>query len=75
MQRNCWEGYDGVEVIEGKVGGVPLIKRSRVPADLVAECLDAGETVDEIAYNYDLKPVDILHLKEFRDSHKLVLQP
>jgi len=35
-----WTGYDGVEVIEDKVSGVPLIKNTRVPAYLVAECLE-----------------------------------
>jgi len=41
-----------------------------VPADLVADCLDDGETVEEIAYNYDPKPADILRLKLYMDSHQ-----
>ncbi len=57
-----WTGCDGVEVIEGKVSGVPLLKNTRVPADLVAECLEAGETIEEIAYNYRLTPEDIVRL-------------
>lgn len=50
------------------VSGVPLMKNSRVPADLVADELDDGETVDEIAYNHDLKPSDVLHLKLWREG-------
>jgi len=65
-----WSGYDGVEVIPGKVSGAALLIGTRVPADLVADCLDDGETVEEIAYNYDPKPADILRLKLYMDSHQ-----
>ena len=37
-------------------------------ADQVIESLDAGETVEEIAYNHDLNPDEILRLKPFRDA-------
>jgi uncharacterized protein (DUF433 family) len=46
-----------------------VLKHSRVPADLVADELDDGETVEEIAYNHDLKPTDILRVKLWRESH------
>jgi uncharacterized protein (DUF433 family) len=69
-----WSGYDGVETIPGKVGGLPLLKGTRVPADLVAECLDAGETVEEIAYNYDLEVAEVLRLKLYIDRHQPTLQ-
>jgi uncharacterized protein (DUF433 family) len=69
-----WSSYDGVETIPGKVSGVPLLKGTRVPADQVIESLDAGETVEEIAYNYDLKPADVLRLKRYRDSHQPALK-
>lgn len=69
-----WTGYDGVEVIPGKVSGVPLLKGTRMPADQVIESLDAGETVEEIAYNHDLNPDDIVRLKLFRDTHQPALQ-
>ena len=48
-----------VEVVPGKVSGVPVVRGSRVPADQVLENHDAGESVEEIAYNFDLKPEDI----------------
>ena len=54
-----WSGCDLVEVIPGKVSGVPLVRRTRVPVDLVIASRDGGETVEEIAYNYDLRPEDI----------------
>jgi uncharacterized protein (DUF433 family) len=37
-----WSSYDGVEVILGKVSGVPLLKGTRMPTDQVIESLDAG---------------------------------
>ncbi len=65
-----WSDYAGVERIEGKVGGKPLLKNTRVPADLVVECLDGGETPQEIASNYRLKLQDVLNLKAYRDTHQ-----
>jgi uncharacterized protein (DUF433 family) len=70
-----WTGCESVEVVPGKVSGVPLIKNTRVPADLVAESLEAGESVEEVAYNYDLKAADVLGLKRFRDTHQPALRP
>ena len=70
-----WSGCESVEVVPGKVSGVPLIKNTRVPADLVAESLEAGESVEEVAYNYDLKTADVLSLKRFRDTHEPVFRP
>jgi len=66
-----WSGCDGVEVIPGKVSGVPLMRNSRVPVDLVVSSWDGGESVDQISYNYDLKPDAIRAVLSYRDS----LQP
>jgi uncharacterized protein (DUF433 family) len=65
-----WAGCEFVEVLPGKVSGVPLIKGTRVPADQVIESVDGGESVKEVAYNYDLKPEQVQHLLEFRDRHR-----
>jgi uncharacterized protein (DUF433 family) len=54
-----WSGCEMIEVIPGKVSGLPVIRGSRVPADQVLENHDAGETVEDIAYNFDLNPDDI----------------
>ena len=65
-----WSGCDLIEIIPGKVSGVPLIKGTRVPADQVIISLDGGETVEEIAYNFDLRPSDVFHILQFRDSKR-----
>jgi uncharacterized protein (DUF433 family) len=44
------------------------MKNSRVPADLVADELQDGEMIEEIAYNHDLRPSDVLRLKLWRES-------
>jgi len=69
-----WSDCEIVEVIPGKVGGVPLIRGTRMPADQVIESLDLGETVDEIAYNHDLNPADIVRLQVYRDGYRLALR-
>jgi uncharacterized protein (DUF433 family) len=66
-----WSGCDMVEIIPGKVGGVPLIRHTRVPVDLAVASKDGGETIEEIAYNYDLKPEEVRAVLSYRDS----LQP
>jgi uncharacterized protein (DUF433 family) len=54
-----WSGCNMIEVVPGKVSGLPVIRGSRVPADQVLENHDAGQSVEDIAYNFDLKPDDI----------------
>ena len=65
----------GIVVQPGRVGGKPTIGKSRVPAELVAECLDEGETPEQIAYNYDLKLSDVLPFKQYRDAHQPANRP
>jgi uncharacterized protein (DUF433 family) len=60
-----WQGCDVVEVVPDKVSGVPLVEGSRVQADAVLENAEAGESVEEIAYNFDLNPEDIRKLLAF----------
>jgi uncharacterized protein (DUF433 family) len=67
---NDFLDYPGVVVIPGRVGGKPTLGESRVPAELVAECLDEGETAVEVADNYDLDLADVLKFKLSRDSRK-----
>ena len=65
-----WSGCEVVEVVPGKVLGVPVIRGSRVQADQVLENHDVGESVEDIAYNFDLKPDDIRAVLAF--THILV---
>ena len=47
-----WTGCELVEVVEGKVSGVPLVKGTRIPADVIVSNFKAGSSVDEVAENY-----------------------
>ena len=76
MDRNLdWKDCELVEVVPGKVSGVPLIKGTRVPVDQVLASKDGGESIEEIAYNFDLDPEDIIAVLSYRDSHQPALRP
>jgi len=47
-----WTECPIVEVIEGKQGGVALVKGTRIPADQIVEEFRLGSTVAEIIENY-----------------------
>jgi uncharacterized protein (DUF433 family) len=64
-----WSGCEFVEVVPGKVSGVPLLKGTRVPADGILENYQAGESVEEIAYNFDLDPERVQALVFYASTH------
>ena len=70
-----WSGCDIIEVVPGKVSGLPVIRGSRVPADQVLENHDAGESVEDIAYNFDLKPDDIRAVLAYAARRQLTSRP
>ena len=47
-----WRGYESVEVIPGKVSGVPLVVGTRIPADMIVGDYELGSTVEEIERSY-----------------------
>ncbi|MGH9656511.1 MAG: DUF433 domain-containing protein [Bryobacteraceae bacterium] len=67
-----WSGCNLVEVIPGKVSGVPIVKNTRVPADTVAESAELGETPEEIAYNYDLNVEDVRQVLAYAHRYQIV---
>ncbi len=66
-----WTGCEVVEVVPGKVSGVPILKHSRVQADTVLESYELGESVEEIAYSFTLNPEDIRKVLSFAQSRQL----
>jgi uncharacterized protein (DUF433 family) len=66
-----WSRCPLVEVIPGKVSGLPLIKGTRVQADTIRESAELGEAPEEIAYNYDLKLDDVLRLLAYAEGHQV----
>ena len=47
-----WTGCDLVEVIPGKVSGVPLVVGTRIPADIIPDDFDLGSPIEEIEESY-----------------------
>jgi uncharacterized protein (DUF433 family) len=70
-----WLGCEVIEVVPGKVSGLPVIRGSRVPADQVLENHDAGESVEDIAYNFDLKPNDVRAVLAYAAGRQLTSRP
>ena len=54
-----WTGCPLVEVIPGKVSGVPLLKGTRMPADGIVSNFQTGSPVEEIAENFDISEASI----------------
>jgi uncharacterized protein (DUF433 family) len=63
-----------VETVPGKVSGVPLLKGTRVPADGVVENYEAGESVEEIAYNFDLDAKQVRAVLAYASAHAMTKQ-
>ena len=67
-----WSGCEVVETVPGKVSGRPVLKETRVPADAVLENFESGESVEEIAYNFDLNPDDIKKVLAHASARQLM---
>ena len=52
-----WSRCDLVEVVPGKVSGRPLVKGTRIPADVIVSNFEAGSPVEEIQENYPSLPL------------------
>ncbi len=70
-----WTGCSLVEVIPGKVSGVPLLKGTRLPADTVLRNYEAGSSVEEIADNFGVPEQSIRQLLMYAASHRETPHP
>lgn len=60
-----WAGCEQVEVVPGKVSGAPILKHSRVTADAILDSYELGESVEAIAFSFDLDPTQIRQILRF----------
>jgi uncharacterized protein (DUF433 family) len=65
-----WSGCDEVEQVEGKLSGVPVLKDTRMQADLVIDNYQAGLSADEIAEVYRLDPRQVKAVIDYSLSHQ-----
>ena len=67
-----WTGCELVEVVPGKVSGQPIVKGTRIPADVIVSNFEAGSSVKEIAENYpSLRLEEIEQMLAFGRSRNL----
>ena len=60
-----WAGCEQVEIVPGKVSGAPILKHSRVTADAVLNSYDLGESVEAIAFSFDLNSAQVRQVLRF----------
>lgn len=67
-----WKGCELVEVIPDKVSGRPLVRGTRIPADVIVNNFDSGSPLAEIHENYpSLSLATIEALISFAHPHRL----
>jgi uncharacterized protein (DUF433 family) len=67
-----WSGCELVEVVPGKVSGVPLVVGTRIPADVILKNFAAGSPIEEIEENYpSLSRKTIAALLAYAESRHL----
>lgn len=70
-----WIGCHLVEVDPDKVGGQPVVKGTRVPAEVVLIDEDHGRTPEQTHASFPTLPVQTIHaLLAFADSHEPQMQ-
>ncbi len=70
-----WTDCPLVEVVPGKVSGVPLLRGTRLPADTVLSNYEAGSPVEEISDNFDVPEQTIRELLTYPATKQNQPQP
>jgi uncharacterized protein (DUF433 family) len=65
-----WSDCPLVEVVPGKVSGVPLLKGTRLPADTILENYEGGSPVEEISENFDTPEQTIREILRYAAKHR-----
>ena len=69
-----WTDCPLVEVVPGKVSGVPILKGTRVQADAIVQNYEDGSPVEEISENFSIPEMTIRELLSFAEQHRGHLQ-
>ena len=65
-----WSGCEFVEVVPGKVGGVPILKNSRVQADAILENYESGSPIEEISENFSVPVEQVEGVLSYAAAHQ-----
>ncbi len=72
MPEMDWSGCELVEVIPGKVSGVPLVVGTRIPADVIFDYVDSGSPLEEIVEDYPSLSIETIRsLASFAESRRM----
>lgn len=70
-----WTGCELVETVPGKVAGQPVVKGTRIPADVVLVDEEHGRTPEQTHASFPSLPVATIHaLRAFAHTRKPQLQ-
>jgi uncharacterized protein (DUF433 family) len=68
----AWDECDLVERVNGKCGGRPVIKRTRIEPDLIPVEEEYGRTPEQTHEDFPTLPVEtIMKLRAFAHQHQL----
>jgi uncharacterized protein (DUF433 family) len=71
-----WSECELVESVAGKVGGRPVVKGTRVPAETILNDEELGATVEETHESFPSLTLDTIRsIRAYGHSHKPMLQP
>lgn len=59
------KNFERIQVDEKKLGGMPVIKNTRIPVSLIVACLKDEMTIEEICEEYKLRINDIEEAMEY----------
>ena len=70
-----WTECPQVEVVPGKVSGVPILKGTRVQADSIVENYEGGSPVEEISENFAISETTICEVLTFAARKRKLPRP
>ncbi len=71
-----WSECNLVESVAGKVGGRPVVKGTRIPADTILTDEELGATAEETLESFPTLTLDTIRsIRACGQSHKPLLQP
>ena len=71
-----WSECELVESFAGNVGGRPVVKGTRIPADTIVTDEELGATAEETLESFPSLSLDTIRIiRAYGHSHKPMLQP
>jgi uncharacterized protein (DUF433 family) len=71
-----WSECELVESVAGKVGGKPVVKGTRIPAETILTDEELGATVEETHESFPSLSLDTIRsIRAYGHSHRPLLQP